>query len=177
MDGDGRSGEIRRLADELARRAKELGLMIGVAESLTSGRIAAAIGASEGASEWFCGGVVAYVDDVKFRVLGVRRGPVISDECAREMADGAKRLLGADVALGVTGVGGPGEAEGKPAGTVFIATSYGGRTEGEEHHFSGSPDDVLEKTIAKSIDLVLRTVPAPASARPIPLREPGGMTG
>lgn len=130
-------------------------LSVAVAESLTCGRLASALGATGGASEWLRGGVVAYTDEVKFEVLGVAPGPVITAECAEQMAAGVMRLLGSDLSLAVTGVGGPGPAEGKPSGTVFIAAILRDRRLVREFHFPGGVDAVLDSTIAAAVDLGL----------------------
>ncbi len=144
--------EIAALADALQRD----GLTLAVAESLTSGLLASTIGAGDNASEWFRGGVVAYTNDVKFSVLGVPPGPVVSAECASAMAAGVRRLLGADVGIAVTGVGGPGEEEGKPAGTVFIGVSLSERAKVEHDAFAGPPSKVLETTVDRAIELAVR---------------------
>src|SRR5215208_80173 len=81
----------------------------------------ARLAAGPEASEWFRGSLVAYQETVKFDVLGVRRGPLVDPDCAEGMARGVGRLLGADVAVAATGVGGPDPSEGKPAGTVYVA--------------------------------------------------------
>jgi nicotinamide-nucleotide amidase len=73
----------------------------------------------------FRGSIVSYASDVKFDVLGVPPGPVVSLEAASAMAAGARRVLGADVGIGVTGVAGPDEQEGQPVGTVFIGLDLG----------------------------------------------------
>jgi nicotinamide-nucleotide amidase len=88
---------------------------------------------------------------VKFEVLGVTEGPVVTASCAREMVQGVAGLLGADAAVAVTGVGGPGEEEGQPAGTVFIATCVDDRTEVTHHRFAGEPPEVLDQTVAAAI--------------------------
>ncbi len=64
--------------------------------------------------------------EVKFDVLGVPEGPVVSEAAARSMADGARRVLGADVGLSVTGVAGPTEQDGQPVGTVFVGLARPG---------------------------------------------------
>lgn len=97
------------------------GWTLAVAESLTGGLIASRLVAVPGASRWFRGGVVSYASDVKHTVLGVPSGPVVSADAALAMAEGVRRLLGADVGLGITGVAGPDEQEGQPVGTVFGA--------------------------------------------------------
>jgi len=78
-----------------------------------------------GASKWFRGGVVSYASEVKFDVLGVPVGPVVSPEAAEAMAIGAAKVLGSDVGLSVTGVAGPEEQDGHPAGTVFVGIAIG----------------------------------------------------
>ena len=109
----------------LAERAGELalsqGLTVAVAESLTGGMIATALAAAERSSEWFLGSVVAYASQVKHDVLDVPDGPVVSATAASAMARGVRRLLKADVAVAVTGAGGPGGQDGREPGTVFVA--------------------------------------------------------
>src|SRR5688572_18669120 len=85
----------RDLVERLAQRFLELELRVAVAESLTSGRIASALGAGSDAAEWFAGGIVAYASDVKFELLDVEPGPVINAACARQLAKGAAKLLDA----------------------------------------------------------------------------------
>ncbi|QLD12440.1 CinA family protein [Microbacterium oleivorans] len=81
--------------EELARRAQDTGTVVAVAESLTSGNLAVAIGVAEGASEWFAGGVVAYGTATKHRVLGLREGvDPCSAECAEQLAAGVRELVG-----------------------------------------------------------------------------------
>ena len=95
-------------------------LTLGVAESLTGGLLASRLVGVPGASTWFKGGVVAYDSQVKFDVLGVPTGPVVTEVAAAAMAEGARRVTGADVGLGITGVAGPGDQEGVAPGTVFV---------------------------------------------------------
>jgi nicotinamide-nucleotide amidase len=101
------------------------GLTLAVAESLTGGLVAARLVDVPGASSWFRGGVVSYATDVKFSVLGVPEGPVVTSEAAAAMATGVRDLLGAEVGLGVTGVAGPESAEGHAPGTVFFGAVVG----------------------------------------------------
>ena len=108
---------------------RQQGLTLGTAESLTGGLIASRLTSVPGASDVFRGGVVSYASEVKYDVLGVPEGPVVTEEAAAAMSEGACRVLGCDVALAVTGVAGPAEQEGLPAGTVFFATTVDGVTE------------------------------------------------
>jgi nicotinamide-nucleotide amidase len=107
--------------DLLRRR----GLTLGVAESVTGGLISARLTDVPGASDVFRGGVVSYASEVKFDLLGVPEGPVVSSGAAEAMAVGVRRAVGADVGLAVTGVAGPDEQEGQPVGTVHLALAVG----------------------------------------------------
>ncbi len=108
---------------------RQQGLTLGTAESVTGGLIASRLTSVPGSSEVFRGSVVSYASDVKFDVLGVPEGPVVTEEAAAAMAEGACRVLGCDVAVATTGVAGPAEQEGHKAGTVFFATTVDGVTE------------------------------------------------
>lgn len=105
---------------------QERGWTLGLAESVTGGLMASRIVSVPGASAWFRGAVVSYASGVKFDVLGVTEGPVVSESAAVEMATGARRVLGADVGLGITGVAGPDTQDGHDVGTVFFASDIGG---------------------------------------------------
>jgi nicotinamide-nucleotide amidase len=138
---------------------------VAVAESLTAGRLSAALGRGEDASTWYRGALVAYASEVKHDVLGVDPGPVVSDTCARQMAEGVRRLLGADVGLGITGVGGPGSQEGRPPGTVHLAIADRRGTRAHEVLFDGDPDEV----VASATSLALLEL-----AKALEPDEPGG---
>jgi nicotinamide-nucleotide amidase len=101
----------------------ERGLTLGLAESLTGGLVASRLVDVPGASAWFRGAVVAYASEIKRTVLGLPEGPVVSEAAAAAMAEGARRVLGADVGLGITGVAGPDEQDGQPVGTVCFAVA------------------------------------------------------
>ncbi|HVA51988.1 MAG TPA: competence/damage-inducible protein A [Acidimicrobiales bacterium] len=115
------------MEDVIAEQLLARGLTLAVAESLTGGLIASRLVNVAGASRWFRGGVVSYASQVKFDVLGVPEGPVVSADAAVAMAAGVRKLLGADVGLSVTGVAGPEEQDGHVAGTVFVGLDLGDR--------------------------------------------------
>ena len=148
------------LTDALAAELDDSDRRVSVAESLTSGKIAVHLGAAGGSSGWFAGGVVAYNSDVKYDVLGVRRGPVVSAVAAEQMATGVARLLGTEIAVAVTGVGGPDEQEGQPVGTVYIGVHNEGTSTAEEHHFEGDAEDILAATTVRALELLLTCVRA-----------------
>jgi len=102
------------------------GWTLGVAESLTGGFIGGRIANVPGASRAFRGSVASYAIEVKRDVLGVTAEVVIGEDAAREMAEGAQRVLGADVGISATGVAGPDEADGQPVGTVFFGVAIPG---------------------------------------------------
>jgi nicotinamide-nucleotide amidase len=149
--------------DSLADAFVAKGLRVAVAESLTCGRIASALGAGHDAADWLAGGVVAYAPDVKFELLGVDAGPVITAACARQLAEGVARLLRADAAIGVTGCGGPESEEGQPPGTVFVAVDLEGRTVERAYQFDGGPDAVLDQTVESALRLLAETLGAPVT--------------
>ena len=108
---------------------RERGLTLATMESCTGGLLASTITDVPGSSDYFKGGLVSYATEMKL-AWGVSREVVethgvISAECAREMARVARERLSADMGIGVTGVAGPDEQEGKPAGTVHIALDDG----------------------------------------------------
>jgi nicotinamide-nucleotide amidase len=105
------------------------GLTLGCAESVTGGLIASRLTDVAGASDVFRGAVVSYASEVKYDVLGVPVGPVVSDDAAVAMAEGACRVLSCDVAVAVTGVAGPESQEGVPVGTVFLGLCIDGDAE------------------------------------------------
>jgi len=145
---------MKKTAQALSASVAEAGVTLAVAESLTGGQLSSTLAAAENASDWFRGAVVAYASEVKFAVLGVTPGPVVTEQCAREMASGVCRLLGADVGVGITGVGGPGSTEGHPPGTVFAAVHTSARVVAREWHFDGEPEEVLEQAIRGTLGLV-----------------------
>jgi competence/damage-inducible protein CinA C-terminal domain len=142
---------LDRLAADLGAHAHGAGLTVAVAESLTGGALSARLAKAENAGEWFAGGVVGYTNATKYRVLGVPEGPVVTAEAARAMAVGVLELTGADAAVAVTGVGGPGEEEGRAAGTVFMCTATRRGTHDFAHAFDGDPEEVVALTIEHAL--------------------------
>lgn len=102
------------------RLMRERGLTLGLAESVTGGLVAGRLTNVAGSSEVVRGSIVSYASEVKFDVLGVTPGEVVNERAAIEMAVGAKRVLGSDVGLALTGVAGPTEQDGMKPGTLCI---------------------------------------------------------
>ncbi len=152
--------EFATLAEEIADRARAAELTVAAAESLTSGGIANALGAAPEASSWLRGGVVAYAESVKREVLGVTADRVASAECARQLATGVARLLRADAAVAVTGVGGPDPADGEPAGSVYAAVVVRGEVRDAHFQFEGDPAEVVHRTVRAALELLRDALPA-----------------
>lgn len=129
---------------------------LGLAESVTGGLIASRCTAVPGASDWFRGAVVSYATAVKRDVLAVEADAVVSEAAAREMAEGARQVLGSDLALAVTGVAGPTEADGEPVGTVWIAVADASSTVAKRIFRPGSRDRVRQMTAISAMDLLRR---------------------
>lgn len=139
----------------ISTHAQRAGVRIALAESLTSGALASRVGAGERASDWFAGGVVAYQLRTKHDVLGVPKGiDPCSAECAELLAVGVRRLLGADVAVSATGVGGPEPEDGHPPGTVYVGWSSDGSTGHRFLRLGGGPEDVLDATVTAAVELL-----------------------
>jgi nicotinamide-nucleotide amidase len=122
----------RTTPDQVAEEALALlgagGDTLATAESLTGGRLAAAVTAVPGASASYLGGFVTYATELKQTLLGVpaelvERYGVVSGECARAMAEGCRAVTGATYAVATTGVAGPDLQEGKPVGTVYVGVA------------------------------------------------------
>ena len=129
-------------APAVVAAAAAAGLTVATAESLTAGLVAAGLGAVPGASAVLLGGVVAYANFVKKKVLGVDGGLLatagsVDAEVARQMADGVRRVLEADIGVATTGAAGPEPHDGKPVGCVFIAVAAPEQTLVREFSFSG----------------------------------------
>jgi len=119
------------LMNELFMLLQSKGLTIACAESLTGGLFQQELTAIPGSSNVLKGGVVCYTNMIKEKVVGVKKETLenhgaVSEQCASELAENVAELMGADIGISFTGVAGPGELEGKPAGTVYIGISLKG---------------------------------------------------
>ena len=151
---DGDTMESVVLAD-LRRR----GLTLGVVESVTGGLVAGRLTSVAGSSEVFRGAVVSYASDVKFDLLDVEPGPVVSESAARQMAIGALRVLGSDLSLALTGVAGPTEQDGQPPGTLWVAAAArGGATLSRSYRLPGLRDQMRQMSVITSLDFLRRSL-------------------
>ncbi|HVE24284.1 MAG TPA: CinA family protein [Sporichthya sp.] len=117
MTRSDRPAELARLIGVLA---SDLGVQVAVVESLTGGLLSAALAEAPRASSWYAGGIIAYARHVKHDVLEVPPGPVVSPQAALAMATQGAKLLSAEYAVSLTGVGGPDPQDGQPPGTVYV---------------------------------------------------------
>ncbi|HOD51096.1 MAG TPA: CinA family protein [Candidatus Hydrogenedentes bacterium] len=135
-------------------------LWLVTAESCTGGLIAHRITNVAGASECFLGGIVAYSNALKMALLGVSPGTLagvgaVSEEVAREMAEGARDRYRADVSLAVTGIAGPGGGSpGKPVGLVYIAVAWPGGCDVVRAKFTGKRSDIKQQTADTALNIL-----------------------
>jgi nicotinamide-nucleotide amidase len=137
---------------------RDRGLSLGLAESVTGGLVAARLTAVPGASTVMRGGVVSYASDVKFDLLGVTPGPVVTAAAAAEMAVGAARVLGADVGLALTGVAGPDEQDGQPVGTLHVGLVINGNVTTASFRLPGQREQMRQFSVINSLDVLRRAL-------------------
>jgi len=136
------------------------GWTLGVAESVTGGLMGGRLTNVAGSSRVFRGGVISYASDVKFDVLGVDRGPVVSESAAVQMAHGARRVLASDVAIAVTGVAGPDEQDGLPVGTLCIGVVLAdGSAHATTTTLPGVRDQMRQMSVITALDFLRRLLP------------------
>jgi nicotinamide-nucleotide amidase len=143
--------ELVNAACAVGKRAQELGVRVAVAESLTGGLVASLLARAPDAGTWFAGGIVAYGSDVKHDLLQVPPGPVVSAQSADAMASNAARLLHAQFAVSLTGVGGPDPQDGHDPGTVFLAVATPTGTDGTRLALDGEPGEVCQGAAAAAL--------------------------
>jgi nicotinamide-nucleotide amidase len=143
------------MESEVLRLCEERGWSLGVAESLTGGFIGARIANVPGASRTFKGSLASYATEVKRELLDVTAPSVVGEEAAKQMAEGAQRLLGADVTVAVTGVAGPDEMDGQPVGTVWYAVAIPGHaTEAMTARLPGDRERIRQFSTISSLNLL-----------------------
>lgn len=152
------------LMNEVVSKLMGKGLTITSAESLTGGMFQEHLTSISGASQVFKGGIISYSDEAKMNILHVKEETLaeygaVSEACAIEMARQVRKLMKADIGISFTGVAGPGELEGHPAGTVFIGLSseeFGSKAFKLE--LRGSREQVRVRTVKNGCSLLLRNL-------------------
>jgi nicotinamide-nucleotide amidase len=132
------------------------GLTLGLAESVTGGLVSGRLTAVSGASDVLRGAVVSYSSEVKFDLLDVPEGPVVSEAAAGAMATGARRVLGADVGLALTGVAGPTEQDGKPVGTLCVGIDDGDAVVTRTFRLPGQREQMRQMSVITALDFLRR---------------------
>jgi len=154
---------VTTLAERLGQILNDRKRSCAVAESCTGGMIGAALTSIAGSSLWFRGGVIAYTNEVKMNVLNVaaetlQRYGAVHAETVKSMAFGATTVCGANCAVAVSGIAGPGGGTPeKPVGLVFIGCCVEGTAIAFKHHFSGDRSSVRVATTIAAIEHLIKT--------------------
>jgi nicotinamide-nucleotide amidase len=156
---------VNELAQQVGAWLKAAGATLVTAESCTGGWVAQEVTSVAGSSAWFDRGFVTYTDASKQELLGVQAATLaqhgaVSEETAREMAQGALARSPAAVSLSVTGIAGPGGAvPGKPVGTVCFAWARrGGALTSETRRFDGDREAVRRESVVHALQGILRAL-------------------
>ncbi|MBA7645627.1 Nicotinamide-nucleotide amidohydrolase PncC [subsurface metagenome] len=150
------------LEKQIGELLSERGWTLAVAESCTGGLLGHRITNVSGSSSYFRGGVISYSNEVKESILGVPEETLIehgavSKEIAQAMAQGARRLLGTDVALSVTGIAGPtGGTPEKPVGLVYVGLAAEGADLWEKHIWQGDRAENKQQSAQAALELLLK---------------------
>lgn len=155
-------GAIEKLVQQTADVLKQHGLKLTTAESCTGGGLSYWMTSISGSSEWFDRGFVTYSDLSKTQLLGVKAETIascgaVSEETAREMAEGALTNSAADISIAITGIAGPtGGSVEKPVGTVWIALAkHNIPTQAQVDVFSGNRQEIRLRVIIRSLEMLL----------------------
>ena len=146
---------------KLLEKLLEKGKTLATAESCTGGLLGKKITDFSGSSAAYLGGVISYCNPIKQKLLDVSEEDLdafgaVSEPVAWEMAEGVRKLTGANLGVGITGIAGPNSDDtGKPVGLVFIGVSNGQTILVREYHFLGDRAAVREHACAEAIDLLL----------------------
>lgn len=150
------------LAEVLGGMLKERGETLSVAESCTGGLLGSMLTDVHGSSSWFVGGFIPYANAAKVRDLGVRESSLeqygaVSEQVARQLSEGAKRITGSTYAISITGIAGPGGGtEEKPVGTVWISVAGPSNTVAFRHQFGSDRRINRERSAGAALGILWR---------------------
>jgi PncC family amidohydrolase len=148
------------LAEDIGKVLRIKKLTLAVAESCTGGKLGDLITEVPGSSDYFLGGVISYSNDAKTSLLGVdattlKTKGAVSEEVALQMAAGARKILNADIGVGITGVAGPaGGTPQKPVGLVYIAVSSSGASVCRRNVFNGTRSVIKDQSAQKALAML-----------------------
>ena len=157
MQSEWTDRQLLTVARELEVLCRSRSWVLATAESCTGGWVGKVLTDLPGSSDWFGFGFITYANAAKQQLLGVpeellARTGAVSEPVARAMADGARAVAGADAAIAITGVAGPGGGSvGKPVGTVCFGWALPGRVETQRHWFSGNREAVRRQSVAHAL--------------------------
>jgi PncC family amidohydrolase len=155
------NARISAVTEALAALCISRGLQCAVAESCTGGMLGAYATRLPGASRWFAGGLVAYDNRVKTQLLGIQPEVLhahgaVSEQTARRMAQGVRKLLRVHAAVSITGIAGPdGGSPEKPVGLAWIACALPGAVHARSFQFPGSREQVRQAACAEALRYLL----------------------
>ena len=153
---------VMNIEAEVGQILRKRKLTLAIAESCTGGLISSRITDSNGSSDYFLMGIVAYSNRIKENILGIsgkllRKYGAVSKQVAFEMAKGVQLLAGTDIGIGVTGIAGPtGGTNKKPIGLVYIAAVAGKKRIIKKLHFKGARQDIKLQASEAALDLIKR---------------------
>lgn len=151
---------MSKLLNDIARSLIKKKLSLSICESCTGGMLGSIITSEPGSSKYFCGGVIAYSDEVKQRVVGVRQATLrkygaVSAEVAREMAQGVLKRFKADISISITGIAGPtGGTKKKPVGLVYLCVATRQHAAVENRMFKGNRNQIRKEACTKVLRLL-----------------------
>jgi nicotinamide-nucleotide amidase len=152
------------LQKEVGKTIKAKGKTLALAESVTGGLVSSMITDIPGSSEFFLASLVAYSNEAKVRLLAVNETTLevsgaVSEDAVKEMADGVRGVVGADIGAACTGVAGPkGGSATKPVGTVWFAVSDGFKHITEKRIFEGGRVEIKRQAAERLLCLIIRFV-------------------
>jgi len=161
------------MLEKIAKLLKQKKLWVATAESCTAGLVAHMLTNVSGSSEYFKGSVVAYSNEVKMKVLGVKEETLkkygaVSEQTAKEMAYGVKKLLGVDIAVATTGIAGPtGGTPTKPVGLVYIGLATPDGIEARKFLFKGNRLQNKESFANAALSMLLKYLESSLSSNKI----------
>jgi nicotinamide-nucleotide amidase len=151
---------VNDLANELIQKLSQQHLTISVAESLTGGLVAASLTQIPGASAVFKGGIIAYRDEIKQKVLKVDSALItkftsISEPVAQSMATNIREIMNTDIGIATTGVAGPDKSDGFAPGIVFVAISIGDHKICQKLELVGDRTQIRDQSVNEIFKLTL----------------------